>query len=356
MDASTPLPSLLSYALVAFTIELDNEVDHAMPHRTTRHGGTGGGPWLVSGAMWWNCMRYVDTDGISLGDLFRLARTKTNVNGMLRWGYMRLDEGGAGMDRVVRATALGMRAREIWAVTFPTIEARWRSRFGRDRVEELRDAAIQLIDAIGLALPNCMPILGYGLGIGRTRRAKLSAPETTDGLTVDALLAKVLVAFTEEFEHESRQSAAMVLNVSSLIEEEPRRISDLPRLTGISKEALAVASGWLVRHGLAIEGIDAIQPRRRTIRLSPEGVDITRADRRLVDDVEERWRSHFGPATVNRLRAALLPIVGDGSAEGSPLFAGLTPKSTGWRAKVPRPLQLPRYPTVLHRGGYPDGS
>ncbi len=34
-----PLPTLLSQALVADTIELDNEAEHRLPHRTTRHGG-----------------------------------------------------------------------------------------------------------------------------------------------------------------------------------------------------------------------------------------------------------------------------------------------------------------------------
>ena len=47
-----PLPTLLSQALVAYTIEFDNEAEHRMPHRTTR--GTGPrlrGVWLVSMAM-----------------------------------------------------------------------------------------------------------------------------------------------------------------------------------------------------------------------------------------------------------------------------------------------------------------
>ena len=43
-----PLSALLSKALVAFTIECDNEFEHQMPHRTSHHGATGQGPWLVS--------------------------------------------------------------------------------------------------------------------------------------------------------------------------------------------------------------------------------------------------------------------------------------------------------------------
>jgi hypothetical protein len=55
MDEGLPLPSLLSHALVAFTIEFDNEFEHQVPHRTTNHGSTPDSrhaPWLVSMVMW----------------------------------------------------------------------------------------------------------------------------------------------------------------------------------------------------------------------------------------------------------------------------------------------------------------
>src|SRR5690348_6903370 len=63
-DGDLPLSALLSQALVAFTIEFDNEAEHRLPHRTTSHGTSGPGDgaaklWLVSLAMWENCMRYV---------------------------------------------------------------------------------------------------------------------------------------------------------------------------------------------------------------------------------------------------------------------------------------------------------
>ena len=41
VSPSLPLPTLLSQALVAHTIELDNEAEHRLPHRTTRHEGRG---------------------------------------------------------------------------------------------------------------------------------------------------------------------------------------------------------------------------------------------------------------------------------------------------------------------------
>ncbi|HEY2130298.1 MAG TPA: SAM-dependent methyltransferase [Streptosporangiaceae bacterium] len=58
--ADRPLSALLSQALVAFTIEFDNESEHQIQHRTTRGPAAGSrGPWLVSQAMWVNFIRFI---------------------------------------------------------------------------------------------------------------------------------------------------------------------------------------------------------------------------------------------------------------------------------------------------------
>ncbi len=68
--AGLPLSTLLSQTLVAFTVEFDNEFEHRMPHRTTNHGGTPHAPWLVSLAMWSNCMAFVGEDGVHVDELY----------------------------------------------------------------------------------------------------------------------------------------------------------------------------------------------------------------------------------------------------------------------------------------------
>src|SRR6185369_8726861 len=50
-DGALPLSALLCQALVAYTIEFDNEAERRLPHRTTSHGASGPGdgapaPWL----------------------------------------------------------------------------------------------------------------------------------------------------------------------------------------------------------------------------------------------------------------------------------------------------------------------
>ncbi len=56
MDESPWLLTLLSRALVAFIIELDNAFEARVPHRTTNHGRSASAsvadaPWLVSMVM-----------------------------------------------------------------------------------------------------------------------------------------------------------------------------------------------------------------------------------------------------------------------------------------------------------------
>jgi hypothetical protein len=79
-----PLSALFSLAWTAFTIEVDNAFEARMPHRTTRWGHPRG-VWLVPHAMGWTCMRFVGATGVSLRELEGLARTRTNINPMLRW-------------------------------------------------------------------------------------------------------------------------------------------------------------------------------------------------------------------------------------------------------------------------------
>jgi hypothetical protein len=128
-----PLSALLSQVLVVFTIECDNEFERQMPHRTSNYGSTAGrgaGPWLVSMAMWWTCMRFVGPSGITVAELTRRARTGTNRSGMRRWKYISVEPDPADprpkpprSDSVIHATRAGRQAQEIWHPLTGVIEA-----------------------------------------------------------------------------------------------------------------------------------------------------------------------------------------------------------------------------------------
>ena len=174
-QGSPHLPALLSQALVAFTIEFDNEAEHRLPHRTTSYGASGHGDgdpttWLVSLAMWENCMRHVTDEPITVGELQTRARTGTNLDGMRRWGYITIDgtarkihKGRPGPGAVLRATAPGLRARQIWLPLPGLIEQRWRECFGADQIGRLRDSLIAVVRRLDPGLPDCLPILSAAL-------------------------------------------------------------------------------------------------------------------------------------------------------------------------------------------------
>jgi DNA-binding MarR family transcriptional regulator len=387
-----PLPALLSQALVAFTIEFDNEAERQIPHRTTDHGGTArassAGPgdarprgvWLVSMAMWLNCMRYVGAEPVRAADVRRLARGDTNLDGMRRWGYVSLTPDPADTRRkpppdalILRATSRGLRAKDVWEPLTGVIEQRWRDRYG-DAVARLACPLRAIAGQLGDWLPDCLPILGYGLlsagqRLGEDRYAAIRAdyqqhpPEpagpAADALPMPWLLARVLLSLAVEFELEARISLAIAANVLRLIGADGTRVKDLPALSGVSPAGLAMATGYLQQRGLAVVGAGSGGQRWKSVRLTPAGSATAAASCELLAAIEERWAARFGAPTIAALRQALEALAGDSGSPGetqSPLFAAIEPYPDGWRASVRRPVTLPHYPMVLHRGGYPDGS
>ena len=360
------LASLLSHALVAFTIESDNEAEHRLPHRTTDHGasGHGDGAWLVSLVMWENCLRHVTDQPITVGELETRARTGTNLDGMRRWGYITIDgtarkvhKGRPGPDAVLRATAAGLRARQVWLPLPGLIEQRWQERFGAGQVGRLRESLITVVSQLGPGLPDCLPILGAAL-LSRGPDPTLPPPGDVDlaELPLSALLSRVLLSFALEYEREAGLSLAISANTLRVLGAEGIRRRDLPPLTGTSKEAVSWALGILIREHLAVEEPDPAAGRGKVVWLVPQGLQAQRAYHEVVETIERHWRERFSTSAIDGLRASLetLAIAPDG--EPAPLLAGLEPYPDNWRAALRRPATLPHYPMVLHRGGYPDGS
>jgi hypothetical protein len=334
-----PLPALLSAVWVAFTVELDNEFEHRMPdHRIA--GRIGDGPYLVSVAMWANCLRYVTEAGVTVAEVARLARTHANLDGMRRWGYVTLDRGGP--STVMRLTPAGRRANDTWSPLPEEIEQRWRGRFGAAAIDRLRAA---LAPAPAPGFPDTLPILRHGLFC----EVDEVSGETSTEPPLGGLLSRALLAFALGYERGVKLSLAVMLNAVRVLDGDGVRLAELPRLSGVSREAIAAALTPLQKTG-CVETWS--RDRRRMVRLTDRGLDVRRRGRRRVGEGDAAWRERFGDAA----RAALEPLVGDGTRRGSPLFAGLEPYPDGWRAAAPPPDRLPWFPMVLHRGGWPDGS
>jgi DNA-binding MarR family transcriptional regulator len=372
MDRRLPLSALLSHALVAFTIEFDNEFEHRVPHRTTNHGSTGSGnsPWLVSMVMWLKFLRFVPVDGISVRELKGLTRsTEKELRTWLTrlgkwWGYVVVEPDAsqssssrAGIGWVVRPTPGGVKALEAWRTLTGIIEKRWQERFGQDVIARLKKSLQALVDKSDDNLPDFLPILGYDLlSKCPDREPSVSKQAAASEYGLPILLSKVLLAFAVEFESGSGMSLAVSANVLRVVGEEGVRVRDVQRLAGVSKEAVAASLGRLEERGFIVVKAATSGSRVKTVTLTSRGRIAQDAYHRLVGEIEENWQVRLGKDAVDNLRESLERLGGDGTAQHSPLFRGLEPYPEGWRAAVAKLEALPDYPMVLHRGGFPDGS
>ncbi len=350
MTTPLGLSALLSAAVVAFTIELDNEFERRTPEHTTAtaraRGERRSGPWLVSHVMYVNVLRHVDPGGDTpLAEVHeRAATTRDSLAGLQRWRYLTVSDDGAN----VRLTPHGRRAVAVWRPLAAEIEGRWRDRFGTGSVTRLRAALVDVLDGIDLELPCALPIVNPTTG-GRSDEPAARRTPVDRSADVATLSAQTLQAFTVDHERGSRLSLPIGADVLRVLGRNPVRVADLPRLTGVSKEAHAMALGFLGRIECVTVGPDPTGGRGRVVALTPKGERAAAKHRRVLASTEQAWGA-------TELHAALTAIVGDDLGAGGPLFAGLEPYPDGWRARVRRPATLPHHPMVLHRGGYPDGS
>ena len=301
--------------------------------------------------MWANGLRFIGADGISVAELRARARAACNIGGLERWGWITVGDAGGGRragygsgrgvtsGTMLRVTRAGAYARRLWPEVVASTEQRWRDRFGGGVVDSLRGALRRYAGPIPSAPPEVHPPDGF-----RTHVVEGQAPDEDEWLA--GLLGQALTSLTLAHEQGSRVSLPLAANFLRVIGGEEVRIRDLPALSGVSREAVAMATGYLQRHGLAESG-----PQR--------SITLTAAGRAALGDY--RARAAAGEDQV--LRAALEAVV----SQRETLAEGLVPPPGCWRGENPYLAQtrrvladpaaaLPWQPMVLHRGGWPDGS
>jgi len=149
-----------------------------------------------------------------------------------------------------------------------------------------------------------------------------------------------------------RFALAISANIVRVLDETGVRVRDLPLLTGVSKEAIGMAMGVLRKKRVAVVEAERSGSRTKVARLTPKGREAQDAYRQLLGIIEERWQARFGEETISTLREALGRLVGEPTAQLSPLFRGLEPYPDGRRTSARKPNTLPHYPLV--RGLYND--
>lgn len=339
-----PLTTLLSWVWIAHTIEIDNTVEAVGSEQFGRR-------FRISLPMWTNGLRCIEPDGIAVDELQTRARAACNLGGLERWGWISIGDAGAERrvgygshrgikgDTILRPTRAGVYAQELWPRVVADVEQRWRDRFGGAVIDALRDALLASAVPMPWSPPEVHASDGFYTHV-------LDGDGVDDKRPLAALLGQVLTGQTLDHERQAVISLPLGAVVARVIDGDDVRIRDLPALSGVSKECIAMATGFLRRQGLA-----DITP-ERTISLTPAGLAA------LADYQHRAARPE--PA---ELRKTLLTIIEQPDA----LSAALVPPDGCWRGERPYLRQtkrlladpigaLPWHPMVLHRGGWPDGS
>lgn len=357
---------MLSQLLVAFTIEFDNEFEHRTPHRTTdfspppvSSSRSSGVPWLVSMPMWSLVLQFVPLEGIPVRELLpRVSLPKKLTQNLLVrlskwWGYLTI-EGG-----IVRPSSGGRKALEVWQPLTGGIEQRWRERFKETRIDRLRESLWAVVSQFDADLPDHMTLVEYGLKSQSPDSAR-SGPRdqrTFAATPLPALLSKVLLTFTLDFERVSKLSLPICANILRPLRgndaSEGVAARDVSALAGIAKDSVANSLKFLAKLGCVKLSTVA---RAKVVLLTPKGELAREAHMQLVHAIEEQWRARFGADKLAALRQSLEEFVPEPATPGSRIFEGLKPYADCWRAMAPPLEALPHQALITHRGGFPDGS
>jgi hypothetical protein len=344
-----PVSELLSRLLVAYTMEFDNEVERRLPHRTSRGPSAGrtGVPWLVSQPTWTNFLDLLDEPA----PLKVLPAVLVNIGGLQRWGYITV---GPGADAVASLTANGAAANRVFREVSSLIDTRWTDRCGPGLA-----AAFPAVDP---ALPRHLPMASVSRP-ATPALPRFSAPpapgeaapyrpsHTTSSSPLSTLLAQELIRFTAAVGGRSPIPMGLGSNVLRVLAAGACRTRDLPTLAAISREAVDGSIRALVRD-------EAVAVAGGVADLTERGRNMWRAYEDALTEVDGQWR---------KARPTMVTALEDSLDRHDALVAAITPGPEGWRANPPYAVltrtmlenpaaNLPAYPMVSHRGGFPDGS
>jgi hypothetical protein len=342
-----PLFALVSQILVAFTVELDNEFERRMADA----GYPGAG---LSWNVYSRVMQFVTPGGITVENLAAHGSLKSNQFGLgclERWHFIVLDPGDGAAPRrvlhrqsgremrdgwgsgrgirkewIVRATTKGRKAIELWPPLFDEIEARWRARFGETAIAKLRQTLADIVSKLDLRSngpSNDEEDESYPLAFS------MPGEGDANSLPLPLLLAVLLYAFSVEFGAECRVPLALCANAIRVLGEIPAPPSQIPYLTGASKEQVAI--GWRLKRFIE-EKTDPHVPRGKLASLNPLGASVYKKYKRVVAEIESRWQEKF---PVKELRNSLEELLTAKDGERLRIIEGLTPPAGVARAGTP---------------------
>jgi hypothetical protein len=171
------------------------------------------------------------------------------------------------------------------------------ARFGSDGVGTLRLSLEDIAAQLDLDLPQGIPG-HWEMDVAYKTRSTRDAVS----LPLSALLSQLLLAFTMEFQRESRVPLRLSANTLRVLSDQPTPESEIPRLTGCSPETSGI--GWQIKPFIVVE--PAPSPHRgKLVRLNSLGLLARQNYYSVTSVVEERWQMRYGKQEVLHLHESL---------------------------------------------------
>ena len=218
-----------------------------------------------------NVMQYLDGEGISVGELHARSRTRADsLTGLERWKYAgRGRPAGrtcgppppAERPQARLAPAGGRRGGSMGPALWPGDH--------RGSSSGAPGGACAVRGRVAAVPPDRLPDAerqGREVAAGSSRpRSDARSDQPGPGIPYDlsVLLAQVLLRFALDYEADAKVSLTIAANTLRVLDETGVPVRDLPRLTGVSKEAHSMALGFLARREcLVLEAGSLASPRQ----------------------------------------------------------------------------------------------
>lgn len=315
----------------------------------------------LSLVLWTNVLSFVSAAGISVGDLQGRSLTpithlKLLLGCLERWGIIWFDQKGTepakysrtqigsklgsrrdgwGSGRgitlkwIVHLTRKGELATSVWPPLWDEIEERWKSRFGKDLIDDLSHSLRNITENFEKELP-----LGLPRGLDSPSGESYTPKQTkkVEDLPLSALLSQALLQFAIDYNEKSDAPLSLCANmIRVLSREDYARVNELPLLTGGSSETSDL--GWQLKRYVEVKD-DPSGKRGKVIRLSPIGLKAQQEYYRVTAEIERSWEKRFGTDAVHALHSSLETLLDKRDENGLTIRLGLIPPEGVARAGV----------------------
>jgi len=333
--ASPSLWAMCSAALVAFTIECDNEIEGRFAGR--RHGG------MISLVAWLNAMQYLRDGPASVAEVCErthtsVAQVKFLIGKLEHWGWVTpaLAGGATGATRApgertarqsisaikpsstFEATTMGEIAIALWPEVIDTVESRWEQRCASVLTAAL-DALYETARSAGVLMPEGLPPASANRLRAREWRefpsGQLEGPTSARS---PVLLGRALLAMTMAYEKRSAVPLALAANTLRVIGEQGTPVSKLHERSGTPPETAASQCKALEALGLANVARDTTA-RAKILRLTAKGREAQAA----YSSISRKVEAAIDPD--GNLSSALLSLLSCSHDGELALRAALTP-------------------------------